>query len=176
MPLGKSERTRALEKLEGALKLIENLKRREIEALRSDVCCILVAGNQTFRGQFLDELRMVELHDDYVCAEETTIEGLACTLVHEAQHARLFRLGFDYAPRNRGRIERICFRAERNFAKLLPGGDELVARANEWMQSAAEGHFSPRARMEANLRALRELGCPEAVIRLARWMGERRVP
>ena len=117
---------------------------------------------------------MIELFDDYVVDSETTAEKLACTLVHEAQHARLFRLGFGYQPEIRGRIERLCFRAERNFARALPDQSELVTRAEQWMEADAEQHFSTEARREAGFRALRELGCPEVIVRVVRWISGRR--
>ena len=109
-PAPKTERALALEKTEAALRLIRARTPRGYSALKSDVQSILVAGNPTFRGQFLSELRMVELYDDDTTDSETSVEELACTLVHEAQHARLFRLGFEYEESLRGRIERICFR------------------------------------------------------------------
>jgi hypothetical protein len=157
-----------------ALKLIREKVPRRFRELESDVRCILVAGTPAFLGQFVNELRMIELYDAYAINTETTAEKLACTLVHESQHARLFRLGFGYEQDIRGQIERLCFRAERNFAKTLPDGGDLVAQAEWWMEADAKDHFSTEARREADFRALRELGCPEMIIRVVRWIGNKR--
>src|SRR2546427_9194317 len=46
---------------------------------------------------------------------QTSAARLASTLVHEATHARLDRLGFRYAAERRARIEGICFRREIAF-------------------------------------------------------------
>jgi hypothetical protein len=41
----------------------------------------------------------------YVLSSETAVTDVASTLVHEAQHARLWRLGFSYEEMERARIE-----------------------------------------------------------------------
>ncbi len=171
--VSQSERATVFEKVDIALKLIREKVPCRFREFESDVRCIL-AGTPTFLGQFINELKMIELYDAYATDTETTAEKLACTLVHEAQHARLFRLGFGYEQDMRGRIERLCFRAERNFAKLLPDEDELIEQAEAWMEADAEAHFSSEARREADFRALRELGCPEVIIRVVRWIGDKR--
>jgi hypothetical protein len=47
----------------------------------------------------------------------------ACQLVHEATHARLWRIGFRYQEEIRYRIERICVRAELELLANIPGSD-----------------------------------------------------
>jgi len=145
------------EKMESALRLIEKLAPDKFRALQRDVRSILVAGVPTFRGRYVQKLRMIELYHEYVLKVQTVPESLACTLIHEAQHARLFRLGFGYDEPIRERIEKLCIRAQRNFARLLPNGDDLVAEAEAWLAADLEPIFSNKSRRQADLRALREL-------------------
>ena len=60
----------------------------------------------------------------FVLAETTTLQKIACTIVHEATHARLDGWGIDYDEASRYRIEAICIRVAREQpdenAKPLP--------------------------------------------------------
>jgi hypothetical protein len=168
------EKFRAFEKLERALGVIEQYAPAKLEALQSDVETILVAGEPTIRGRYIHKLRMVELYDDYVLDQQKSPEALACTLIHEAQHARLRRLGFGYEEPIRGRIENLCFRAQRNFARLLPDGGELIDDAEAWMAADPELNFSNEAKRRTKLKALSDLGCPAWLIKLLDRISRRR--
>ena len=159
------EKALAFDKLDSALGLIEKYAPEKSRTLQVDVRSILVAGLPTFRACYIHKLRMAELYHGYVLDVQTTPESLACSLIHEAQHARLYRLGFGYEEPIRGRIERLCFRAERNFARLLPKGGELVAEAEAWMEADPEPVFSDESRRRGKLKALEELGCPDWIIK-----------
>ncbi len=168
------ERAVAIEKLRAGLRLIEKTAPRRLEQIRSDVGCILVAGDPTFVARFVDELKLVEFYEAYVVDGGTTAAMVACTLVHEAQHARLCRLGFGYEEPIRGKVERICFRAERNFARLLPGEDALVNQAQAWMDADSGAHYSNEAQRQAYISALRALGFPPFLVKTADWVSTRR--
>jgi len=56
---------------------------------------------------------------------------IAATILHEAMHARLHRLGVAVGAADRARQERFCRRAEVEFGRLVPGGEPIVKRALE---------------------------------------------
>jgi hypothetical protein len=116
---------------------------------------------------------MVELYQEHVLDAQTTPASLACLLIHEAQHARLRRLGFGYDETVRHRIEKLCYRAQRNFARLLPNGDALVAEAETRMEADPE-FYSNESHRRRDMKALRELGCPDWIIKAAAWVARRR--
>ena len=138
-----------------------------------DIQSVVVAGAPSAHASYIHELRAVELYDEYVLDAQTTPDSIACTLVHEAQHARLYRLGFGYDKAIGVRIEKLCFRAQRNFARLLPDGEKLVAEAEAWMEADPEV-FSNEARRGRELQALRDLGCPEWFVKIMAWIARRR--
>ncbi len=168
------ERLTAFTKIEAALEVIGEHAPVRFAQLCRDVKRILVFGDPTVLGRHIRHLAMIELYFDYTLAADTSSAQLASTIVHEAQHARLCRLGFGYEEPIRGRIERLCFMAERNFAHRLPDGGEIAERAEQFMEAEADLYFSKRALRQAKLKALRELGCPDWLVRVAAWIGERR--
>lgn len=169
------EKALAFDRLGSALGLIERYAPTKLQALQEDVRSILVAGHPGIWGCYVHKLRMIELYSDYVLDDRTTPESIASTLVHEAQHARLYRLGFGYDEPIRARIERLCFRAERNFARLLPKGEESVARAEALIEADLEPIFSAEGRRQANLEALAKLGAPAWLTKIAAWVSRRRI-
>lgn len=54
--------------------------------------------------------------------ETTAPDLIASVIVHEATHARLYRMGFGYEEAMRERVEQICLRRELAFARKFPGG------------------------------------------------------
>lgn len=107
---------------------------------------------------------MCELQENFVRAETTSIAQIASAIVHEATHARLMRLGFGYEEPKRLRIERICFGAQRGFARRLPDGEELVKEVEESQAYYGEAYFSDAGRREADLEGLRMLGVPKWIV------------
>lgn len=61
-----------------------------------------------------------DLDEQFV--ETATPELIASSIVHEATHARLDRMGFGYDEAIRERVERLCLRRELAFAKKFPDG------------------------------------------------------
>jgi hypothetical protein len=96
------------------------------------------------------------------------------TLVHEATHARLDRLGFGYEEPKRLQVERICFKTQRAFARRLPQGQELVREAEEMMTFYGAEYFSDAGRRARVLQELRDLGCPAWMARLLDRLAARR--
>ena len=73
-------------------------------------------------AQFQRKTWMCQLDENFVDSESTTPELLASAIVHEATHARLFRMGFGYDETVRASVEGICLRRELAFAARIPGG------------------------------------------------------
>ena len=170
----KTNRKIAFQKLEEALSLIREYSPVRFTQLSGDVEKILVAGDPSFHGQYIRELNLIELYDDYVISSETTVEELASTLVHEAQHARQFRLGIGYDETERDRVERMCFLSERNFGRRIPSGSKVIEKAEAWLNISSGHHFSNEARKEAKFEALEKLGCPAWLINLLKWWVQRK--
>lgn len=170
-----SEEQEAFQKLDTALALIRRHAPAKLRVLQMDLDSILVAGLPDYRAIYVHKMRMVEFYHRYLLDPDTTPETLACVLIHEAQHARLFRLGFGYEEPIRGRIERLCFRAERNFARLLPAGEDLIAEADSMIAAEPDSIFSDEARRQAKLEALRELGGPNWLVSTMDWISRRRL-
>jgi hypothetical protein len=78
-------------------------------------------------------------HNERACLIELTFcvnpdfsdAEVAATILHEAMHARLDKLGFPLEMEDRARQERFCLRAELEFGMLVPGGDKVIDRAQQ---------------------------------------------
>lgn len=168
------EKALAFDRLEMALGLVKKYAPAVFTTLQGDLRSILVAGDPTYEGFYIHDLGMVQLDDKFVLDKATTPNDLACYLVHEAQHARLRRLGFGYEAHIRARIERICIRAQRNLARLLPDGEELVAHAEAWMNADLEAHYSTDSFIQRNVDGLKAAGCPDWLVNALAWVANRR--
>lgn len=170
----KQEKEAIFHKLHGAILLVKIYAPVMFSQLCTDVESILVFGNSSHLGRYINKLRLVELYDEYVYKPETTIEMIASTIVHEAQHARLFRLGIGYEEAIRYRVERLCFLAERLFGLRIPNGEQVINHANNQLNNNYDGRFSNEAKSEANFKVLEELGCPMWIQKLLKWYIKRK--
>lgn len=151
-----------LQQLDQALKLIAHANDRSFRRISRDVRRILIvrAGGPEYwplADGFLLNSSMVQ---------QAAPSVIALTIVHEATHARLWRAGFRYHLENRHRIERICLRAEANFACLLsvPDSEHDTLRdrlANAW--------WLPDQIAERQARARRQLW-PRWLVKLSQWI------
>jgi hypothetical protein len=145
-----------LVKLREAFDLLRTHDSRRFAQLRKGVRYIWVGATHNTAEYWVD-LNMCVLQFDYVLSAKTSAADLAQTLVHEAMHARLHRLGFGYEEHERDRIERICVRAEIDFVERLSGEASLVADAERRLAYGADvwtdSEFNNRGQ-----RALRGLG------------------
>ena len=167
--LTKSERSNVFNKLHGALNLIKTNMPVHFSKLINDINNITVMGLPTYRGQFINALKTIEVYDEYVLSSDTSTEELASTIVHESQHARLFRLGFGYEEHERERIEMICRKTERIFGKRIPNGQEVIKRANDWLETDTSNQFSDEMFIDNNIEGLRSLNTPEWLIKFILW-------
>ena len=126
---------------------------------------ILIFGiTKDHSARYFPRPNLCQLWKTFVLASETTPERLATTLVHEATHAWLFRLGFGYEEAIRLRIERVCERAALRAARCLPNGAAEVEYCERQLNLDAEWltneNFDARTMDD-----LRQLGFPEWIIR-----------
>ena len=162
------------EKIERALLLIKTYSPTRFTQVQRDVRRIFVLGDPTVVGRWHQDLQTCEIEAGYLSASETSDAAVACTIIHEATHARLMRWGFSYEESKRLRTERICFRAERAFARRLPNEEEQVRRADEML--ALDGEcFSDAGRRAAMRDGLRTLGVPRWVVSILDRLTKERV-
>lgn len=158
------EPDQTLHRLHEALEVINRADPRRYGRLRHDFrrIALMKAG----RPQFASEIRTCLIRSGYV--RQNSAEAVATTLVHEAAHARLHRLGVGYGPRLRGRVEEACVKEQIAFAELL-GNSEVLSQ----LAMTLEGSLGdPIHRYDDNIAALRHLGVPEWLLQL--W--PRRLP
>jgi hypothetical protein len=127
-------------RLDDALGLIERTVPHYFRHLRRDFRGILVE-RYACRGAYLP--------DQGACLIELTFSTnpafstAQVTILHEAMHARLHRLGFPLAFPDRARQERFCRRAEIEFGALVPDGAPILARAHGALQGG-DDEVAPR--------------------------------
>jgi hypothetical protein len=133
---------------------------------------VLVAYAPHIRAAWNGPLHLCELSLEYASQASTSPAQLASSLLHEATHARLERLGFRYHPELRQRLEAICTRAEVAFAEVLPDGGTMLEELAATLQLDAS-FWSDAHLHEQRMTALRKLGMPgwlvAAADRMHRW-------
>ncbi len=124
-----------LARLDAALGLIETYSPHHYQHLRRDFSKILVQ-RYACRGAYLtaEHTCLVEL--TFTVNPNFNEAQIAATILHEAMHARLHRLGFPLDMPDRARQERFCRRAEIEFGQSVPGGSPVVERALAALQGA----------------------------------------
>lgn len=151
---------RAVEpKLSRALDLIARHAPVRFKRLLADVDGIWVFGDVGPLGVWQFRLRAIRIRMTYCLDPSVTPAQLACTIVHEATHAFLWRLGFRYPEAQRAQIERICVRSERVFLQRVPGEEALL----EWKRSLpdpAGENYTQEAFQRSARRQLREMDTP----------------
>jgi hypothetical protein len=118
------------DKVAEGLKLIRDFDSIRYRRLLGDVKLIWVTALPGALAQFRNSTSMCVIDERFVVDERTTPEMIASVIVHEATHARLFRMGIGYEESRRVRVEQVCLRRELAFAAKLPD------RARVGLQSA----------------------------------------
>ncbi|MEP9399321.1 hypothetical protein [Mesorhizobium sp. KR2-14] len=121
-----------LESVERALALIREFDPVRYRRLRRDLARIRVILLTGVFVEFSVRDWTCRLDGRFMNQESTTIERVALAIAHVATHARLFKMGFGYEEKMRGRIERICVRREIALAAKLPTGEG----AGNWARAA----------------------------------------
>jgi hypothetical protein len=124
-------------RLERCLALIEQHVPHHFRHLQRDFAMIVV---QRFacRGAYFHQQRACLVELTFSVNPDFTDAEVAATILHEAMHARLHRLGFPLEMEDRARQERFCRRAEIEFGHLAPGGERVVERAMWTLEQSDE--------------------------------------
>ena len=133
----------------------------------------MVLGTDPTRASYDFQNAVCRLGEAYMTDPETTATAIACTVVHEATHARLFSLGIGYEEPIRHRVELACIRASLLAAQRLPDGASEVKRCRAQMLIAPE-YFSEEKYLERRVSYLRQLGCPDWFVRTVAWFARKR--
>jgi hypothetical protein len=117
-----------LGRLGEALELIRRHVPHYFRHLRRDFDRILVA-RYACRGAYFWDTNTCLVELTFTVNRDFSPAQVAATILHEAMHARLHRLGFPLEMADRARQERFCRKAEIEFGSLVPGGGPIVERA-----------------------------------------------
>lgn len=130
-----------VERLERTLELIERFVPHHFRHLKRDFAYIAV---QRFacRGAYFHEQRACLVELTFTVNPDFSDAEVAATILHEAMHARLHRLGFPLEMEDRARQERFCRRAEIEFGLSVPHGERVVQRA-QWSADQSDEDVAP---------------------------------
>ena len=117
-----------LARIDGALELIERYQPWTFRRLRRDFARIL-SCRYPCRGAYVPQERTCIVELTFTVNPQFTLPQVAATIVHEAMHARLDRMGVRSERLDRTREERFCRRGEIEFGTAVPGGEPVVERA-----------------------------------------------
>jgi len=129
--------TDVLGRLDEALGLIERYVPHHFRRLRRDFGRIL-AQRYACRGAYLPEGHTCLVELTFAVNRDFSASQIAATILHEAMHARLHRVGFPLEMADRARQERFCRRAEIEFGHAVPDGAPIVDRARAALHSPDE--------------------------------------
>ena len=162
-----------LARLDAALELIERSSPHHYRHLRRDFSKILVQ-RYACRGAYLTDQRACLVELTFTVNPNFTEAQIAATILHEAMHARLHRLGFPLDMPDRARQERFCRRAEIEFGQSVPGGSPVVERALAALQ-AADADVAPAIdpALAARRVAVADLQALDAPVWLKRILAQR---
>jgi len=160
-----------LRRVEDALRLIRRHDSLHYSRVIQNLERVWVHLVPSYRARYDPSLGACILNERYVLLETTTLEEIACSIVHEATHARLERCGISYEEKERSRIEAVCVRRELNFVAKLPHSESLreeIARTLEWC-AGDHDYFSnvkfQQRNDEGMVEVFRYLGTPDWLIR-----------
>jgi hypothetical protein len=162
-------------KMDAALNLLAAYSPLHVSRLRR-YARIQIAGTEGPRAEWYEEERIIKLLERYVTSENTAVEHIAASIVHELSHGRLDHGGVAYMPGRRQRIEAICINSQARFAMRLPGGEELAAYYRKWartIQEQPDEEWSDAAFVGGRVATLEKLDAPEWIIRWARRRQQR---
>lgn len=175
-PSGSEAQKKIFATIELALKLIDDVFPVRLTQIRRDFRAILVSGVKGVRrynAVWKEDLCLCELDADYMCSPEATPADVATTIIHEFTHARFTLAGISYNEEIRAQVERACCKAQIRFAKRLAGGQPLVDAVMRNM-SIDEAYWKNGAFQQRAADYLAKVGCPEWIVRVCKWIGDKR--
>lgn len=135
----------------------------------------MITGRRSrFCGYYLYDLEWCLLAHDWIRDHVATAPVVAMTIVHEATHGRLHRLGIHTTRENHIRVERLCVKAEIALAGRLPNGEAL----RDWAQQIyndAESIWSVERVRRRWSELLRENGLSKWFVAFPDWLAARRI-
>jgi hypothetical protein len=126
-----------LRRLDESLGLIERYAPHHFRRLRRDFVRIVVQ-RYACRGAYLPDQRSCLVELTFTVNRDFSASQVAATILHEAMHARLHRMGGLLGMADRARQERFCRRAEIEFGLAVPDGAPVVERAMATLQGTDE--------------------------------------
>jgi len=166
MPLSTAaEKAVILRRLDDGLGLLKNHSPARYGRVLRSCRGLLILGADSLRASFNPEQVVCQIGEKFLLAADTTLPAVASTITHEATHGWLFSLGIGYDEPIRHRVEQICIRAALRVAQKLPGAEDEIDRCRRQLTLAADT-FSDAGLDRMNAQRLRDLGCPEWLIRL----------
>jgi hypothetical protein len=124
-------------RLERSLSLIKEYVPHHYRHMQRDFAYI-VSKRFACRGAYFHNERACLVELTFTVNPSFSDAEVAATILHEAMHARLHQLGFPLEMDDRARQERFCRRAEIEFGMLVPGGQNVVDRAQQTIELADE--------------------------------------
>ena len=121
-------------RLDAVLGLIAMYQPKRYRRLKRDVAGFLIKRFPC-RGAYIPETRTCLVELTFLANQGFSDAQIAASILHEATHARLHRLGFDLAG---PAAERLCRKAELEFGRAVPDGAAVIARAEESLALADE--------------------------------------
>jgi hypothetical protein len=128
-------------RLRRTLAMIQQYVPHHFRHLERDFAMIVVE-RFACRGAYFHEQRACLVELTFTVNSDFSDAEVAATILHEAMHARLHRLGFPLEMEDRARQERFCRRAEIEFGRLVPNGDRVIERA-EWTVEQSDEDVAP---------------------------------
>jgi hypothetical protein len=124
-----------LDRLGQALDLVARHAPARFRRLRHDFALILV---QRFpcRAAYLPDQDAALIELTFLAHPDITPAQVAASIVHEAVHARVHRMGIRRVEGGQAKEERLCRRAELELGLAIPGAEAVVARARDAMALA----------------------------------------
>jgi hypothetical protein len=126
-----------LARIERCLSLIQQYVPHHFRHLQRDFAYI-ISKRFACRGAYFHNERACLVELTFTVNPHFSDAEVAATILHEAMHARLDRLGFPLEMADRARQERFCRRAEIEFGMLVPGGEKIVERAQQTIELSDE--------------------------------------
>ena len=122
------QRSQIYKHLDDALNLLKANAPGRYERVRHSLSGYLVLGIDAIDASYDPGTGICQLRERFMLAPETTIDAVACCIVHEATHGWLSKLGIPYDEPIRYRVELVCIKASLLTAQRLPGAEAEVER------------------------------------------------
>jgi hypothetical protein len=124
-----------LDRLGQALDLVARYAPARFRRLSHDFAAILV---QRFpcRAAYVPDHHAGLIELTFLAHPDISAAQVAASIVHEAVHARIHRMGIHRVEGQEAKEERLCRQAELELGLAIPGADAVVARARDAMALA----------------------------------------